>query len=173
MLARSLSVSAEPFGNPSQPVPLDLLHLPRGLESLELRHVDIITPPALLAAAAGAVLQPEDGMAGTSAAAGPAERGSQVENVLGQLECFKLESCRLRTPQLQVCWLYVFSVTSAKQQDWSMQELCICYSFRATVALGQMSAGVTRPSNTEVGLFGGTFYNFCAACPAGTIARLA
>jgi hypothetical protein len=45
LLVCSLSVSAEPFGSPPQPVPLDLLTLPRGLTALELRNVDIITPP--------------------------------------------------------------------------------------------------------------------------------
>ncbi|WIA18363.1 hypothetical protein OEZ85_009828 [Tetradesmus obliquus] len=36
---RSLSVNAEPFGSPPQPVALDLLQLPRGLTQLELRNL--------------------------------------------------------------------------------------------------------------------------------------
>lgn len=98
----SLTVSAEPFGSPCQPVPLDLLHLPRGLTSLELKNVDVITPPAMLAAAAGAALHQV--VPGTSiAAARQAEQNrSSFESVLNQLACLKLESCRLRNPQLQV-----------------------------------------------------------------------
>jgi len=50
----SLSVSAEPFGSPPQPVPLDLLDLPPGLTSLELRNIDVTSHPADLMEAAAA-----------------------------------------------------------------------------------------------------------------------
>eukprot|EP00878_Enallax_costatus_P036691 GHUV01041228.1.p1 GENE.GHUV01041228.1~~GHUV01041228.1.p1 ORF type:complete len:404 (+),score=134.30 GHUV01041228.1:64-1212(+) len=98
---RSLYVSAEPFGLPSQPVPLDLLHLPRGLTSLELRNVDVTTPPAMLAAAADPVLQQAGSVAGAGVRAEQTHAANTATDVLGQLACFRLESCRLRTPQLQ------------------------------------------------------------------------
>ena len=123
-------MNAEPFGSSPQPVPLDVTALPHGLTSLELRNVDITTPPAALAAAAapaascvtelsdmqqqqqeGPALSMQDGFAATSSSdGGGGGRGDtgagsscSQRGVLQQLESFKLESCRLRTAQLQVC----------------------------------------------------------------------
>jgi hypothetical protein len=135
----SLSVNAEPFGNPAQPVALDLLHLPKGLTQLELRNIDVTTSPAAFMAAAnghayaagdsagsarfqqpsGAVFVAVAGCSSGAAAAMNAHdqqqqqpaaagmlplpgMGGEAAAVLGQLACLKLESCRLRTRQLQV-----------------------------------------------------------------------
>lgn len=73
MCAFSLSVAAEPFAHPPEPVSLDLCQLPQGLTSLELRNIDVITPPAAL----------------------------NLLTPLSQLNTLRLESCRLRTPQLR------------------------------------------------------------------------
>jgi hypothetical protein len=141
----SLSVNAEPFGTPPQPVALDLLHLPKGLTQLELRNIDITTSPAAFLAAGAAaadghafatgdsagaptVQQQPSGAAFAAVAGSAIGAASAVDAhapqqqqqqqavgmlplprmrgdagaVLGQLACLKLESCRLRTRQLQV-----------------------------------------------------------------------
>lgn len=66
-------MSAEPFGSPPQPVPLDLLDLPPGLTSLELRNIDVTSHPAGLeaAAAAGADFTTAPVAAGFAAPQGP------------------------------------------------------------------------------------------------------
>lgn len=145
---RSLSVNAEPFGSPPQPVALDLLQLPRGLTQLELRNVDITTSPAAFvaaAAAAGALSsfsasaqqQPvgvafaavagSSSSAAAAAAAGgvhaqpavgmlplPRARADAAAAVLGQLASLKLESCRLRSRQLEALALALPSLQQLK-----------------------------------------------------------
>jgi len=101
----SLSVSAEPFGSPPHPIPLDLLALPPGLTSLELRNVHITTSPAALAGAAeGSAIRAEPEAA--SSCSSPAVQTECIAlvggSVLHHLACLKLESCRLRAPQLKV-----------------------------------------------------------------------
>jgi hypothetical protein len=122
LLSCSLSVNAEPFGSPPQPVALDLLHVPKGLTQLELRNVDITTSPAALIAAAASSAAGVANAAGSSSAPAAAAASVQAkqqqepavgvlplpraqggaDSVLGQLACLKLESCRLRTRQLEV-----------------------------------------------------------------------
>uniref|UniRef100_A0A383VIH7 F-box domain-containing protein n=1 Tax=Tetradesmus obliquus TaxID=3088 RepID=A0A383VIH7_TETOB len=143
---RSLSVNAEPFGSPPQPVALDLLQLPKGLTQLELRNVDITTSPAAFVAAAAAAstlsnvsafAQQQPGglafaaVAGSSSAAAaaaagvyaqaaagmlplPRARADAAAAVLGQLASLKLESCRLRSRQLEALALALPSLQQLK-----------------------------------------------------------
>eukprot|EP00882_Tetradesmus_deserticola_P003943 GHRQ01004169.1.p1 GENE.GHRQ01004169.1~~GHRQ01004169.1.p1 ORF type:complete len:540 (+),score=233.07 GHRQ01004169.1:193-1812(+) len=154
---RSLSVNAEPFRSPPQPVALNLLHLPKGLTELDLRNIDITTPPAaLLAAAAAAPRRRADAGSCIVTDSGCAAAGQQpsglpfaadagscsaaVEDVhadqtmqqpavgtlplpraqdeaaavLGQLACLKLESCRLRSRQLEALTMALPSLQQLK-----------------------------------------------------------